>query len=279
MNTSKQFSLVLQKKKGNICISGIPKTNQYQTIDKLVFSPRPIIVKESKWKNEIAVFTLDDVKDNIKISFRHQSKKISQTINSLLLLKNYPSKVISDRFINGKDINIVGLTKRIIKSENRIGIVAKTLYNFSLEYLTYGKPIEGLHPYSQALKEKMTDCGGFSTFLLSLFQSVGIPGRLVVGFIIKDNVVSKILSTFDFGLWTFDSLLIHAWLEIQLPDNSWFPMDPSVEWRRNHSQSKRQGGFGLIPNDRLVVSVGEDFKIKIDNKIYQTDIFQHPIYL
>lgn len=71
---------------------------------------------------------------------------------------------------------------------------------------------------------------------------------------------------------------MHAWPEALLPDGSWFPFDPSLEWRRGTGQTKRQGGFGYIPDDRLVVSYGQDFTIKYKGKPIRLDILQNPIY-
>lgn len=261
------------------CLFALPQTNDYQTISDLSIAPQPKIIKEKKWGNELALFTLNDVKDKIKISFQQKPKEIHKIIGSSFLLNSIQPKISPNSLINGKDKTIINITKKIIGTEKRIDIIAKKLYIFTLEYLTYGKPIEGLYPYSQALKERVTDCGGFSTFLLSLFQSVGIHGRLVVGFIVKESIYSKLFSNFEFCTLNFEFLIMHAWLEILLPDNSWFPMDPSVEWKRNKGLSKRKGGFGFIPADRLVVSYGEDFSINIKDKLYQIDIFQNPIFI
>lgn len=68
---------------------------------------------------------------------------------------------------------------------------------------------------------------------------------------------------------------MHAWLEVSTVDG-WFPLDPSVEWKRIHNLSKRQGGFGFIPNDRLVVSYGHNIKVFINQKSYSFPILQHP---
>ncbi len=127
--------------------------------------------------------------------------------------------------------------------------------------------------------ERITDCGGYSTFLMSLLQSAGIPTRLVSGFIIKDNLYTKLLSGFELGTWNFELLFMHAWLEAQLPDKSWFPMDPAVEWRRLHGLTTRAGGFGFIPADRLVISYGHNFSIKLKDKTYRIDLLQKPIFI
>jgi len=157
-------------------------------------------------------------------------------------------------------------------------MMIKSLYIYTLDNLIYGKPIDNLYSYDQALTEKITDCGGFSTLLLSLLQSVNIPARLVVGFLIKEeNTFQKVFRTFNFALLTFDFLSMHVWVEVLLPDSTWFPLDPAVEWRRNRGLTKRQGGFGIIPADRLVVSHGQDFIIPHSNNIYKVDLLQNPL--
>ncbi len=187
--------------------------------------------------------------------------------------------IYSDRFVNGRDKKIQALAQKTVGKRQNLNEIIRSLYDFALGYLTYGRPTEGLYTYKQAMEERTTDCGGFSTFLMSLLQSQGIPTRLVSGFIIKDNVKTKLLSSFDICDLNFDILLMHAWFEAQLPDKTWLPMDSSIEWRRKHGLTKRQGGFGFIPADRLVTSFGEDFSIKPNNKTYKIDLLQNPVYL
>jgi transglutaminase-like putative cysteine protease len=142
--------------------------------------------------------------------------------------------------------------------ETNLLTVVKKLYDFTLEYLTYGKPIDGLYPYSQALNEKITDCGGFSTFLASLLQSQNIPSRLVVGFLIKRrSFLKEILSIvnlpkliFKFQKlevrWlTLDDLLIHAWLEILLPDGGFFRSIPQLNGEEKRLKLKDKAVLAL----------------------------------
>lgn len=152
------------------------------------------------------------------------------------------------------------------------------MYFFTLDYLDYGHPIDGLYPFDQALRQRRTDCGGFATFLGSLIQALGIPTRLVVGFLVKKNIFTRLLSFGQISLG-FNHLIIHAWLEVKLPNVEWFPLDPAIEWRRLKGQSKRQGGFGSVPADRLVFSFGCDLTIKFNNKRINFEIIQKPICL
>ncbi len=281
MNNQYRFFLDIPKKKGQYCVFGIPKSNQYQIIKNVLFDPKSTYTQSiNPWDNSISVFLLKNIQNKITVSFSIRPMSIQKKINSSWTLSDYNIKKIShNRFIDGGNKQIQKQTKNILNDEKSILIIAKKLYQHTLKYLTYGDPILGLYSYSQVLKNQTTDCGGFSTYLLSLFQSIGIPGRLVVGFVIKKNIHLKILSLMDFKLLNFNSLSMHAWIEIQLPDESWFPIDPAVEWRRTKGLTKRLGGFGVIPDDRLVISYGEDFKVNIDEKKFIIDIIQHPIYL
>lgn len=289
-----KFSLELKTpKKSSSIIFSLPLSNHYQQIKNLkIQSNNYQILQEKRWGNEIIIF--NDVKNIPQITFDFYPKSYQTNIPEFFFLKDYQNKklkIINNRFINGNDLKIKKLAAKVIGKEKNIKKIAEKIYDFTLSYLTYDKPIEGLYSYKQALNEKITDCGGFSTFLASLLQSLNIPTRLVVGFLIKESFLKKILNTFHVLRFTlyyfkfyvprfmFHDLLMHAWLEFQLPDNIWFPLDPSIEWRRNKGLTKRKGGFGFIPSDRLVISFGCDFKIKIDKITKELEILQNPVYL
>ncbi len=257
------FKLSLKKKKSaSWLIFSLPQTNQYQVISDFKIVPKPTqIIKDERFFNNIACFD----NPNSQISFKYKGLAINKKISNHLKIGEYHriKTLRKFRFINGNDKHIKQMAKKVVGQSIILNDVITKLYKFTLGYLTYGKPIDGLYSYSQAMEEKITDCGGFSTFLASLLESKGIACRLVVGFLVKTNFFGK--------------LSIHAWLEARLPDHSWFPLDPSIEWRRARGLSSRQGGFGYIPDDRLVVSYGEDFNLKIKGKIYQFDLLQKPV--
>jgi len=277
MFNQKCFHFSFSKSRGDYFIFSLPQSNHYQTITDINCSPTKHEVRTINEKSCFArtlIIDLNDVNQNISISFKAQLKPVKiapdfkiEDYNSL----NVEEFLKPNRFVDGNDKRIKALAKHNTKDSANVFEIITSFYNFTLQYLNYGKPFKELYTYKQALTEKTTDCGGFSTFLASLLQSVGIPSRLVVGFLVKNK------SIFDFSPLTFDFLIMHTWLEVLLPDNTWFPLDPSVEWRRNHHQSQRQGGFGYLPADRLVTSFGHDFKIKINNKIKVFDILQNPI--
>ncbi len=266
--------------KKTLSFFSLPQLSSYHQILNLKINSKNFqIIDEKKWGNKVTV-----LKDKSEINFAIKPFSFKSSINPNLSLYSYQKTKIPkislapNRFINGKDTKIKSLAKKVLGKETNLLNVVKNLYQFTLNYLTYGKPIDGLYPYSQALNKKTTDCGGFSTFLTSLLQSKNIPSRLIVGFIIKKNIIKDLLNTFHVSCYTFHHLFIHTWLEILLPDGSFFPLDPSIEWRRKKGQTQRKGGFGFIPADRLVTSYGCDFELNINGKNYKIDLLQKPIY-
>lgn len=262
-------------------IFAIPQSNSYQQITDLHIQPQPNITLIDKWGNEI--ITLNDVV-NFSLKFTYQEKFFAVNENKLKLfsLADYQkinqSTVFfytrSNRFIHPGHPQIKKTVSKIVSQEKNLLKITKKLYKFTLNYLIYDNPIEGLYSDLESLNKKRVDCGGFSTLLISLLNSQNIPARLVVGFIIKKNFIYQFLSNLKIFSFDFKFLLMHAWVEVLLPDNSWFPVDPSIEWRRNHYLSKRQGGFGFIPADRLVISYGCDLRNTIEENGYQLDIIQ-----
>jgi len=273
---NKNYLFKLKFNNQNQIIFSLPQSSNYHQISNLKINSKNYqIIDEKKWGNKVVV-----LKDKSEVNFTLKPFSLKSLINPSLTLESYQKTKIPkiyltpNRFINGDDPKIKSLAKKIIGKEKNLLKVVKNLYNFTLDYLSYGKPIDGLYPYRQALKEKTTDCGGFSTFLASLLQSQKIPTRLVVGFLIKKNFIKDFLNTLHVILYTFHDLLMHAWLEILLPDGNFFPLDSSIDWRRKKRLTKRQGGFGFIPNDRLVTSYGCDFDLKIEGKNYKIELLQ-----
>ncbi len=277
------LSILSKNRRGGIIFS-LPKSNHYHQIKNLQIAPGPNLQILDQWGNEIIIFN-DVLKIRIKFKATLKEIKIKKELIKKFLLKDYQKlpkeKLIfytqPNRFINGEDKQIKQIAKKIVGQDTNLYRIIEKIYSYTLNHLSYADPIEGLYSYHQALKEKKTDCGGFSTFFISLCHSLNIPSRLVVGFLIKENILKKIFNTFHVLSSTFHSLTIHAWPEVLLPDSYWFPVDPSIEWRRKEGLTKRKGGLGYIPADRLVASFGCDFKIKMGKINYQLDILQNPI--
>jgi transglutaminase-like putative cysteine protease len=271
-----RFLLAIEKASDKIyLIYPLPKTNEYQLITDLNLTANNV----DDYENSILI-----AKEDVTVSFNAILKRIDKIIDPALSLSKYVKSVKhlsahytgSDRFIDPADQAVKAMAERIVGKSENVGEIVQKLYDATVQQLTYGNPTEGLYSYKQALEQKVTDCGGFSTLLSSLLRARQIPTRLVVGHIVKRGTIDSLLMMIGIKQYTMASLSMHAWLEIPMPDGSWFPMDPSMEWRRKNNLTKRNGGFGTIPADRLVLSYGEDTHVSIDGKQYHFDLLQHP---
>lgn len=132
--------------------------------------------------------------------------------------------------------------------------------------LTYGNPIPGLYTATEALSKRTVDCGGYSTLLLSLLIACGIPARLVSGFWLNK------------GTTTGDKAM-HAWVELLTPQGSWIPVDPSVDALQEQHRTRRQGGLGIVGNDRFIVSVGSDLLLPLGDTTVHAPLLQSPLLI
>jgi hypothetical protein len=139
------------QKGGKYLIFSLPESNQYQQIKdfKILFPKKYHIIKENRWGNKVIVFRLNDVLQKYpQISFNFQPKELKLKINKSFALNHYSlkQKLINNSFINGEDKKIKTLAKKIIGSEKNLYQIIKRLYNFTLDYLTYGKQLKDYIP-------------------------------------------------------------------------------------------------------------------------------------
>ena len=101
---------------------------------------------------------------------------------------------------------------------------------FVISYLKYGNPIDGLYTADEAREKRIVDCGGFDALLQDE--------------LLKNNIESKIVA----GFWSDGKM--HAWLEIEGD----LPADPSMEYLRRQSRTKKSGQLGFVGSDRIAFS-------------------------
>jgi len=254
------------------CIFPIPKTNLYQNITKLTI-PKSSQTVKLDLDNQLMIARADD---RFSINFKHQAKAIKIDWASIKLKKSKnKNDFYQDQYVNHLDQEMKTLADNWKNGEKYLKRITVLFYKKTLEYLSYGQAIEGLHPYSQALKEKVTDCGGFATFLLTLLQTQGLVGRLAVGYLIKDTYLQKLKKQLKLS-YRWSDLVMHAWLEIQTTDGDWFPLDPAVDWRYRHGKSRRFADFTHLPADRLLISYGHNHHLTYFNQKYHWPILQYP---
>ena len=111
---------------------------------------------------------------------------------------------------------------------------AKTIYNYVLKKLSYGRPAD-------ILSADKTHCGTYSAMFVKMCRDAGIPARRCAGFAFDSTAVNKVLTTVS-G---------HNWAEFYVEGIGWIPVDPTMGDKKD---SRKTYYFGAIDNARLCVS-------------------------
>jgi len=129
------------------------------------------------------------------------------------------------------------IVKGIIGDEKSPVEVCRRIYNFVIDYMTYGvaQPSGAKNVYLA----KKGDCGGYSSLFVALARAAGIPARVVVG-----GWSSS--ATSQYSNW-------HVWAEFYLQNIGWIPVDPSYGAT---SATNRSYYFGNLDNSRYIASKG-----------------------
>jgi len=130
------------------------------------------------------------------------------------------------------------IVKSVIGDEKNPVEICRKIYNFVINYMTYGD----IHQPGGAKNvyiNKKGDCGGYSTLFVALTRAAGIPARVVVG--------GWSSSTTDkYNNW-------HLWAEFYLEKIGWIPVDPTMGASNDKNRSYY---FGNLDNNRYIASKG-----------------------
>lgn len=227
----------------------VPYEDEGQRLRKIDFSFKPKrISQEDRYGNKMAFFEINkrEIGKNLLIKEIFEIEIIEKKLkNKDFLEKKYKKNNLFDKYTSAdlyvqSDLMIFNkLAKKIIKRERDLEKKARRIYEYVLSILSYGYPTFGLYTSLQAFDFRKVDCGGFATLFCCLCQCVGIPARVVSGFIAKNAKNSG----------------YHAWSEFMLPDESWVGCDLAMAWL------KKRDYFGELFEKRIVFCKGSDFNL------------------
>ncbi len=175
-----------------------------------------------------------DLMGSLQLPFPSHSR-IHYTVNSL------PSRVISTEktvttflypeFIVQQYLQVPALDARVIALARRVSQPATTVveqidlirthllthYRYNLDVPT----LQSAHPLEDFLLTRKTGyCEHYATALVMLLRTIGIPARLVTGFLATEWN--------QFGnYYTVRQRDAHAWVEVYFPQSGWVTMDPT----------------------------------------------------
>ena len=254
LNTKLKVTVVGKNKQVEVWFA-IPRSVKNQDLLENSFSkPEPKILKDEIYGNSVAYWVVRGLEEGDILTFTqssevsvrpHYYKKIEGNIDNYRKDSiDYKLYVRSDHYFNSTDSRVQNIANRLMGDEKKVEEIAKKFYEYVRENVNYGNPIEGLYSSIDSLEKDVVDCGGYTCLLGALLRSVGIPARLVSGV-----------------LAGYPGEHMHAWLEFMTPEEGWIPADPSSEKLRLQKRDFKPGGFGIVGNDRIILSLGANIKI------------------
>ncbi|PIT92553.1 MAG: hypothetical protein COU08_01915 [Candidatus Harrisonbacteria bacterium CG10_big_fil_rev_8_21_14_0_10_42_17] len=174
------------------------------------------------------------------------------------LQKKYEPYLTPNTYIR-LSTKVIKLAKHLAGDKKNLFHILSAINRYITKHIPYGNPITGLYSSEDALTLHRVDCGGFDILFVALCVALHIPARVVSGFFAG-----------------YDNNGMHAWAEVLLPDETWFPVDPSMEQRSHLGTTTRSGRFGFVGSDRVAFSYGTHIPLHINGAIHHAPILQHP---
>ena len=133
------------------------------------------------------------------------------------------------------DTNIINTALSVTDGMSSLNEMIKAIYLYVVENLQYNVLTESIGA-SEALSTKSGDCSEFSSLMVALLRTVGIPARKVLGIALVDGDVSSPTPKFDVevgDVWSYstdeDNIPGHAWVQYYIPGSEfgWVSADPT----------------------------------------------------
>lgn len=217
--------------------------------NKTIINLQPTkISQENKFGNQMAYFEVkrEEIKRDLVIEEKFELEKTDKKTKLFEFTENdfknddcYQKYLAPDFYVQSNSLVIQTVAKKIKSERENLLLVIKDVYDYILSILTYGFPTFGLYTSLQAFDFRQVDCGGFSTLFCALCQAVGVPARVIAGFLAKNAKNSG----------------YHAWSEFMLPSGQWVPVDLAM------TKLKMRDYFGRLYEPRIVFCRGTDFSL------------------
>jgi transglutaminase-like putative cysteine protease len=246
-------------------------TNYQESASPPSFSHPSIVKTEVKFRNHYAVWAVDlpskksDVRRmtmTVKVTPIKYRNRETASLESYRTMSVTPTWLSSDLYIQAHHPEIQRLAAEFRAHETDVYRLIQNVNRYVIKTLRYGKPIPGLYTTEDALLRDQVDCGGYVTFFAALLRAIGIPARIALGF---------------WAGYSTPSEHMHAWLEAQLPDGSWLPIDPSTEALRDARRTQKYAALGFFGSDHILFSYGAGITLEASPDQRKIDILQNPV--
>jgi len=238
-------------------------------IEGVSISPKPTSHYQESNGTELAYWEAGDfnVDKTFTIDFIAKIEPVKHDINENTIWPNYDTNsalyttyTSPNVWTQSDDQEIITKATEIVGAETSPYKKAKLIHAWVSDWNNISGPPptvpdgSGEKDAKSVLQRKWGGCGGKATLFVALTKAVGIPARTVAGYHPSpyQNVSFSPGTAFWTGYQDNNVLKVgtHVWAEFHLPGYGWVQCDPT--------QSTM---FGEIPQERLVLSKGDNIKV------------------
>ncbi|MFZ5515274.1 MAG: transglutaminase domain-containing protein [Candidatus Zhuqueibacterota bacterium] len=232
----------------------IPENRDNQQLSRPVtFVPEPEKILTDQWGQKVAYFNVKNLKSG---EFFRATMTIDATIWAaeyfidpvkVGALESVPVEILKTYLADGKKLNvhepfIQNLAKKIVGDEQNPYWMARKIFNYLIENLTYNlKPVGGWNTATTVLKRGTASCSEYSFSFIALCRAAGLPARYVGAVSQRGDDASL-------------DEVYHRWCEVYLPNYGWIPFDA------NKGDKARPGeqaaGIGNIACRYIITTTG-----------------------
>jgi transglutaminase-like putative cysteine protease len=148
----------------------------------------------------------------------------------------YKAYTKPEKYIESSDPQIIDLANQLAGDETNPYLLVKKYYDYVIDNVKYKILNKGLNGAKYLLTNGVGECGDYSSLIIAMARSKGIPARPVVGY------------------WAVSGNdQTHVWAEFYLEGTGWIPVDATIG---QQSKEKRAYYFGNMDAQRVILSKG-----------------------
>ena len=245
-HVSQNFTLLnegpLAAEKHNIWIALIGDHAPYQEIVSRDIHPENYLIITDEYGNQYAEFDLKDLapgaSEQLNIDYEITVKELAYDLDDCR--GDLPQEFDQPELhIESNNPQIVDLANKLSLPEQTVCEQVQAFYDHIGQNLVY--TYNGNDWGAQAALGKMgADCTEYSSLLIALSRSSGIPARYVEGLLFMDERDPTLARQ------------EHAWVEVLFPGSGWVPIDPTL----GRSSLTREQHFARYSPNHIIVTKG-----------------------
>ncbi len=211
---------------------------------------------------------------NLQYNYEITSSGIKYEIPDNLTLDDYDKNSNLYQFYTSyqpnleiNDTDIINTAQSITDGKSSLNEMIEAIYLYvvkNLQYTVLSIPIGA----AAALSTKSGDCSEYSSLMVALLRTIGIPSRKVLGIsLVNDELMPKYEAEVG-DVWSYsteaNNIPGHAWVQYYIPNMGWVSADPT--WGNSLYESGQDISQYLNQIDylHLITTIGDYYGMGID---------------